>query len=232
MTAINEYIHYGLLSYFITYVLVGLPIFIGTYLVNRSSAIFSSLGLSANVFTAMAAALLFTAPMFIGGLLLYPIGTVSSVPNLIAKTIFAGFFEELYFRGFLFGLLFRFTKLGFVPAILLGAIVFGMGHLYQSDEATVQLGIFLVTFMGAGYFAWLYSEWRFNLWVPILLHTFMNFSWAMFDMSDHAAGNLYANLLRGLTIALSIIATLVYKKKKGERLAVNKHTLWMKQTTS
>ncbi|MEZ5017075.1 MAG: CPBP family intramembrane glutamic endopeptidase [Flavipsychrobacter sp.] len=229
MGAIDEYIHYGLLSYFITYVLIGIPIFVGAYLVNISGNAFSNLGLRSNIVTALIATLIFTAPMFIGGLLFYPIGTVTSVPNLIAKTFFAGLFEELYFRGFLFGLLFRYTKLGFIPSILLGAIVFATGHLYQSDNAGIQLGIFLTTFIGSAYFAWLYSEWKFNLWIPILLHSFMNLAWLMFDMSDNAAGNLYANILRGLTIAVSIIITLWYKHKQKGTLAINKSTLWIKK---
>lgn len=230
MHAINGYVGVGLLSYFITYVLVGLPILIATYIVNAKTNIFRTLGLGANAIKALIVALVITLPMFAGGAILYKLQEVQSIPQLIAKTIFAGFFEELYFRAFLFGLLFRYTKLGFIPAVILGAIVFAIGHIYQSDVASIQVGIFLTTFLGAGYFSWLYAEWKYNAWVPIFIHTFMNLSWMMYDMSSHAMGGTLSNILRALTIAIAIAGTIIYKKKQGEPLTVNKRTLlWHKE---
>lgn len=79
--------------------------------------------------------------------------------------------------------------------------------------------------MGAVLFAWLYIEWDENLWVPIFLHALMNLSWHLFEMDETALGGILPNVFRGLTIALAIIFTIVYKKRKGEHLAITKRNL-------
>lgn len=230
MLLLNRVIHYGLLSYVITYLLIGIPIFTGTLLINEDHRILRCLGLQAHAGKAFLWALLFALPLFAGGLLFYTFYTPISIPNLVAGTIFAGFFEELYFRGFLFGQVFRNTKLGFIPAIFIGALVFASGHLYQSQDPGKLVGIFITTFMGAVFFAWLFVEWNYNLWIPIFLHTLMNLAWKIFDISDNALGSVTANVFRGLTIATAIMATILYKRKKGRRMTINRHTLFVKQT--
>lgn len=229
MKYLNSLIHYGLLSYLMTYLLIGIPIFAGTMLVCRTGNVLKGLGLNKGLLPGLLLAILFTSPMWLGGWIFNGVKEELSIPNLIAGTIFAGFFEETYFRGFLFGLVFRKTKLGFIPAIILGAVVFAMGHLYQSEESAVQLGLFFVTFLGSGFFAWLFVEWNYNLWVAIFLHTLMNFSWLFFDLGANAVGGTVANILRVATIIIAIVATVVYKKRTGEKFEVNKHTLLMKK---
>ena len=231
MDGINSIVHQGLLGYFITYLVIGIPIFVGTIIVVGRRRFFSALGLSGNMLRGVLVALLFVSPMLIGSATIGTVTTDTSYPvlaKLITGTIFAGFFEELYFRAFLFGLIFRNTKLGFIPAIILGAVIFAIGHLYQSDDNTVKLGIFMVTFLGSAWFAWLYTEWNYNIWVPIFLHTLMNASWMIFDISDTAAGNTYANIFRTATIALSIAFTVIYKLRKSKTLEVNRATVLLK----
>ena len=228
MQVIDRLFNYRLLSYFITYVIMGVPIFLGTYFIHNSSKIFDHLGLSKSILSGLILALIFVVPMFIGGFIFYPFNSNITIPNLIAGTIFAGLFEELYFRGFLFGQIFRTTKLGFIPSIIVGALVFASAHLYQSQDFSTMTGIFLTTFMGAIFFAWLFVEWDYNLWVPIFLHTFMNLSWNLFNVSDNALGNINSNIFRGLTIAIAIILTIYYKRRRGEKLSVNRNTLLMK----
>ncbi len=219
----------GLISYVLTYLIIGIPIFIGTFIVDRTTGIFKSLGLTANVLTAIGFSILFTLPMFIGGLLFFNFNKQIDVETLIAGTIVAGFVEELYFRGFLFGQLFRKANLGFIPAILFGALIFAFGHLYQSQNISELIGIFMITFSGAVFFAWLYVEWNYNLWVPILTHTLMNLSWHLFAVDNSALGDLKANIFRGLTIGIAIIFTIFYKRKKNQKLTVNRHTLILKK---
>ncbi len=218
--------HQGLISYIFTYLVIGVPIFIGTYLIDPRMSIFRSLGLSKNVFTALAASILFTAPMFVGGLLFFTFNNHLNVESLIAGTLVAGFVEELYFRGFLFGQLFRKANLGFIPSIFFGALLFAFGHLYQSENVNELFGIFLVTFSGAIFFAWLYVEWNFNLWVPILTHTFMNLSWNIFTFDGTALGDTKANIFRGLTIMTAIISTILYKRIKGNKLLITRQNLF------
>ena len=228
---IDVLFHFRLFSYFITYILIGIPIFIGTYLINNNYDIFNNLGLSKNILRGLILSIIFTLPMFIGGLVFYKFNTDISISKLVAGTIFAGFFEELYFRGFLFGQIFRNTKLGFFPSIIIGALVFASAHLYQSQNISTMTGIFITTFSGAIFFAWLFVEWDYNLWVVVFLHTLMNLSWIIFNISDNALGNINSNIFRGLTIAVAIILTIFYKKKQGQTLSINRNTLLMKKLT-
>ena len=229
MLYVDRLVQYKLGSYFLTYVIIGIPVFIVTILVTREFNFLKGLGLRSNAIAGLVAGAIFSLPMFIGGLLQSKLATDINVPNLIAKTIFAGFFEELYFRGFLFGLLFRKTRLGFLPAIIVCSVIFAMGHLYQSQDPGVLWGVFITTFMGSVLFAWLFAEWNYNLWVPIFLHTLMNLSWHLFEVSENALGTASFNIYRGITIALAIVLTIMYKKRNGEKLSVNRQTLLFKE---
>ncbi|MCB9310998.1 MAG: CPBP family intramembrane metalloprotease [Lewinellaceae bacterium] len=218
----------GLLSYILTYFIIGIPIFIGTYFINPKLNVLSNLGLNHNPIRSFFIALVFSLPMLVGGLMFFELNQDISVPNLIAGTIIVGFVEELFYRGFLFGQPFKYTKLGFISSIIFGAIIFASGHLYQSQDSYELLGIFSVTFMGAILFAWLYVEWNYNLWTPIFLHSLMNFAWHIFEMDKTALGGMLPNVLRGFTILSAIIFTIVYKRKRNEKLVITKDKLIIK----
>lgn len=228
-TWLDSITQFGLLSYFLTYLILGIPIFIGTHLINLNRNILKDLGLIHNIIKPFGLALLFSAPMLLGGFIFFKVNSELNIQNILAGSIIIGFIEELFFRGFLFGQLFKNTKFGFLPAIVFGAMVFAFGHLYQSQEFYELIGIFTVTFFGAFLFAWLYVEWGFNLWYPIFLHTLMNLSWDLFDMHDTALGGLLPNILRGLTIILAISFTIIYKRKHHISLVITKDTLIRKR---
>ena len=173
----------------------------------------------------MLVAFIAAAPMLVGYALFFNFNTQLTLTQILTGAVFAAFFEELYYRGILFGQLFRYTKLGFIPAIAVGAVLFAVVHLWQSQDPAVLIGVFFATFFGAILFAWLYAEWHNNLWVPIGLHFFMNLWWMVFNVADTAAGNNMANLFRVITIAVAIIGTIVYKRRKRLPLAVNRNTL-------
>ncbi|MBN1599266.1 MAG: CPBP family intramembrane metalloprotease [Bacteroidales bacterium] len=135
--------------------------------------------------------------------------------SLLHKTIIAGVMEEILFRGFLFGLLFRRIKWGFLPASVPGALLFASVHLYQGLNLSEATGIFIVTFLGALWFAWLFAEWNENLRIPIFLHILMNLSWVLFNISDDALGNLMPNIFRIFSIALTVIFTTWNCRKRG-----------------
>ena len=59
--------------------------------------------------------------------------TLVKIPNF-KNMMIAGFFEEFLYRGFFFGVLFYFAGWGFIPAIILPSIYFGIGHLYQAES--------------------------------------------------------------------------------------------------
>ncbi len=216
------------ISHNLTYLLSGIPIFVGILLLHRKEDFFEGLGLNKSLLKGMAFALLCTLPMFIGFALIFDFNAKVSLNLLLISVIAAGFFEELYFRGFLFGQLYRYSQLGFILSVLLGALLFGFVHLYQGSELGEIIGIFLVTFSGGILFAWVYAEWNYNLWVPIFLHMFMNLAWELFSVSDNALGDTYSNVFRMITIALIIILTIFYKRRKGIPLEINRRTLLMK----
>lgn len=224
----NNLIHNRITAYFVAYLLVGTPLFVATFYLHRK-AFFVSLGLRFGFFKGMFIALLATLPMLVGYATTYPLNENITAGGLAQGVIFAALFEELYYRAFFFGLLFRYTGLGFFPALLLGALTFASNHLYQSGELATMSGIFITTLMGAGLFAWAYVEWNNNLWVPIFLHFFMNLFWYVFDAGDNALGPLLSNVFRYLTVAVIIIGTILYKRKKGQQLAVNRQTLWIRK---
>ena len=65
-----------------------------------------------------------------------------------------------------------------------------------------------------------------DLWVPVGLHFAMNLSWDLFAISDNALGSVSANVIRGLTVALAVVGTVGYKRRRvGLPLAVTRTTL-------
>lgn len=217
------------ISHILTYLIVGIPIFLGTLALGKLNKFFFNLGLDKNIFKGILIALLFTLPMFIGFGLTFTFNKSLNFNYLLIGVLAAAFFEEVYFRGFLFGQIFRKTKIGFIPAVLFGAVIFAFGHLYQSQDFGTLIGIFGMTFMGAILFAWVYCEWHYNLWVSIFMHLFMNLSWMLFAVSENALGGKYANIFRFTTIAFIIAFTVIYKKRKGIPLEINKRSVWMKR---
>ncbi|MNY00703.1 CAAX amino terminal protease self- immunity [compost metagenome] len=215
-------------SHLLTYLIISVPIILGASIINEFKRCQTTLGLNRSIIKGMLFPLVCTLPMFIGFAVFFAYNRNITSEEILIGGVAAAFFEEFIFRGFLFGQLFRFTKLGFIPSVLLGAILFASMHLYQSLDFATLVGIFATTFMGAVLFAWLFVEWNLNLWVSIFLHFFMNLAWMLFDVSDHAFGGMTANSFRMITIVLAIILTLVYKRKNGIPLAVNRDTIWMK----
>lgn len=223
--ALNAVIPFPLLTRLLTYLIAGIPIFIGTIVIAGLRHMAEALGIAKGIWTALGLALLFTLPMLIPAFFTFDPGK-ESIGTLIIDDLITGSMEELYFRGFLFGLLFRKTSFGFVLSIVFGAVLFGTGHLYQGSGFLELLGIFMVTTFGAVWFAWHYVEWNYNLWVPIFLHFLMNLSWAIAGTTTNALGNVDANVWRAITVIGSIVFTVWYKKRKGLPLAVNRKTLW------
>ncbi len=183
----------------------------------------ANLGLNKGLIIGFLFSIITVSPMIVSSAIIGKIGDNLDFGNLLHTTFIAGFFEEYFFRGFLFGILFRKLKWGFIPASILGGVIFGLGHIYQGSTLIETTGIFAITTIGAIWFSWLYVEWEKNLWIPIFLHTLMNLSWILFEVSNNALGGVYTNLFRAITIALTIIITILYHKKRG--LNINRKNL-------
>ena len=205
-----------------------IPVVLVTLLFSRKEFLVD-LGLKANFLKAFVFALLFTLPLFIGFSIFGNFNKDLTFQKVISSSIIPGFYEELLVRSFLIGLLFRKMKWGFVPASLFGAVFFGAWHIYQGHDLLSSLFAFLVTTAGSIWFGWLYLEWRSNAWINICLHVFMNFSWLLFTVEGGAAGNIIANVLRGITIALSVYFTIKIQSKVNG-FAVNRKTLWINKS--
>ncbi|MBK8045199.1 MAG: CPBP family intramembrane metalloprotease [Haliscomenobacter sp.] len=124
---------------------------------------FSKMGTEAGVATrarqGIGIGLLGALPMLFGAAALAGFRIRLDPGSIFTGCVLAAVAEELLYRGFLFGQLFRHSRLGFFPAGLMGALIFGAGHLYQSQDPSTMAGIFLITMMGGLWFSWLYVEW-------------------------------------------------------------------------
>lgn len=169
-----------------------------------------------------------TLPMCIGYLLHFSIITRVNIESLFINTISSAFFEEIIFRAFLIGILYRFTQLGFLSSILLGSLLFAQIHLYQSQKIVELIEIFAITFLGSVFFTWVYFENNFNIWSAIFLHFFMNLYWELFDVSDNVSGNLFGNLYKFLSILLITGIIISHKKKSNKPFQITMQTLFIK----
>ena len=179
------------ISHNLTYCISGIPIFIGVLILHNKSTFISSLGLNKSITKAFIFSLLCTLPMFIGFAIFLEVREKISLNIILINIVAAAFFEELYYRSFLFGQVFRYTRLGFILSVLVGAFMFGFIHVSQGNAMEEWIGVFLITFLGGILFSWLYVEWNYNLWVPIFVHMLMNLSFVIFEAGENALGGLY-----------------------------------------
>lgn len=191
-----------------------------TLVVIKPKELFSFLGLNRNILKGFGFAFLCVLPLCLIFFFLGDFNNGLTFDILYNRCILAGLREELVFRAFMFGLLFRYVKTGFFWAVILPAIYFGSLHLYQGHDVVSSFAAFGVTFLGAIYFSWMYVEWNFNIWIPAGLHMFMNGVWSVFTMegTQVAAGGLISNIARIISIALAIALTVYINKKKGKKV--------------
>jgi membrane protease YdiL (CAAX protease family) len=201
-----------------------IPALVVLFAFHKPSEILNELGLKKDFLKGLQFAFIFTLPMLIGYYFLGDYNNDITFVDNVLKAFKDGFREEIFFRAFLFGQLFRHVKLGFIPAVVINGLIFGLLHIYQAHSVAESLGIFGITFAGAIWFAWLYMEWEENLWLPIFTHFFMNFYWHIFSTEASAMGGFMLNLPRTLTIALSIYLTIKIVRKTRTR-AINKTNL-------
>jgi membrane protease YdiL (CAAX protease family) len=92
---------------------------------------------------------------------------VALIASLVLTWTEAAFIEEMFFRAYLFN---RLTDLlgkegaGLVSALLVQAILFGVGHTYQGLTGVLD------TALAGLLIGLLYLYGRRNLWLPILVH--------------------------------------------------------------
>jgi membrane protease YdiL (CAAX protease family) len=193
----------------------GIVPLVGTMLIFGYKDTWSRLDLDNGLVKGLWVAFVVTLPMLIGYAWLSDFTiNIDRDSDLIFGTFTAPFFEEFFFRAFLFGLLYRYAGWGLLPATLLDGLVFGVIHISQGDSFGTAAAVFAVTGAGAVGFSILYKEWDWNLWLVIFLHAFMNFYWMAFDVANNAAGGLWANVFRIMTVAIAIGWTVYHVRQQ------------------
>ena len=205
-------------QYILKWLLTFIPVIIILLILHRPSAIIESLGLKGSILKGVSFGFLFTTPLYIGFAIIGKFNSELTFIYVLQWCLLAALIEEILFRGFLFGQLFRVGKFGFFWAALLPAVFFGMFHIYQGHDFLSSLAAFGVTMVGSFFFSWMYVAWNFNLWVPIFLHFFMNLAWALFvvEGTENAAGGLISNILRVVCVVFAIVFTVLYDRKRNK----------------
>ncbi|MEP1229461.1 MAG: CPBP family intramembrane glutamic endopeptidase [Litorimonas sp.] len=157
----------------------------------------------------------------------FPLSDMSTVfMRLLHGAVIPGTTEEIWFRCFLFGLLFRVANWGFLPAAILGAIIFGAAHLYQGNAVLDSVGVFAITGAASLWWAWIYVEWDYNPWVPIGFHVLMNGCFVVFTVSDTALLPIVGEVARASVVIISVGLTLWIRQRQGGRKITGR--LWIK----
>ncbi|MGU3374131.1 CPBP family intramembrane glutamic endopeptidase [Chryseobacterium sp. M5A1_1a] len=211
----KELFHSKAIAHIMAYTITLIPLVISLKILFPKKNILTLFSLDKSIIKGITLAFLGTLPMLIGYYIHFNRVHQINFESLFINTISSAFFEEIIFRAFLIGILYRFTRLGFLSSILFGSLLFAQVHLYQSQKTMELIEIFAITFLGSVLFAWVYLEMNFNLWTAICLHFFMNLYWEVFNVSENVSGNFYGNLYKFLSIFL-IIGIIIYHKRKNK----------------
>ncbi|MFS1701282.1 CPBP family intramembrane glutamic endopeptidase [Alteromonas sp. AMM-1] len=210
--AIQPQVEATVIRYAVPYICWLVAMLIAGVLLKHRKHYIGAIGLMNQPLSGIAAGLLFSLPMGVGLAVFFEF-SAPSITALVTKSLIPGFFEELFFRGFLVGLLIAMAGWRFVSAALIGAVIFGLGHWFQGATLVQAATASLFTAIGGLWFAWLFYRWGHNLWIVITLHTLMNAYWLLWQVDSTAIGNQMANLCRMATILLSIAGTEWYVRR-------------------
>ena len=136
---------YKSINYILNYLIAGLIPAAALLLLHRPGTILYRLGLTHGFGRGMLFGTLSTIPMLAGYAVIGSFNRETPPDHMFTFIVVAGFFEELIFRGFVFGELFRTARWGFLPAATLTALAFGSLHLYQGDDLISASAAFGVT---------------------------------------------------------------------------------------
>lgn len=225
---IKELFRSKAIAHVLTYSITLIPIIITLKILFPKKKILNLFSLDQSIIKGFSLAFMGTLPMLIGYIIHFRLVKTVNFESLFINTLSSAFFEELIFRAFLIGTLYRFTRLGFLSSILFGSLLFAQVHLYQSQNTIELIEIFAITFLGSILFAWIYFEQNFNVWGAIFLHFFMNLYWEIFNVSENVSGNLYGNVYKFISIFLIIGLVVYYKKKKKSPFQVTWKNLFIK----
>jgi membrane protease YdiL (CAAX protease family) len=183
---------------------------LGVAVAHRQGVKFAAreFGMTAPIKPALAFAAVASAPMLLAFAIGFSINREMTFLSVAVGCFIAPFAEEVLFRGYLFGQLYRRAKWGFWLSALVPSVLFAAGHAYQSTHFGELAGILAITSVGSVLLCWLYQRWNYNLWVIVALHSAMNLWWEVFAVDDTALGGWLANGARFTTVAIAILLTI------------------------
>ena len=182
-----------------------------TWLITRRS--FGFLGFGGNPVTGIVFGLVATAPLWAPLMALSHVATGTNVTEMVLGASYFPLSEEIFFRAFAFGVLYRVAGLPFWAAAGLTAVPFAAGHLYQAHDVGSAIGTIAITGLGAFIFSWLYAAWNWNLWVPFAFHALMNLFWSLFDVGDGAFAGWAPTAMELGCVALAIALSLYWRRR-------------------
>lgn len=180
---------------------------IGAHRVRLRTAL-EELGLSAGFRRAAVFSFVAALPMPLAFWLSSPLNPRMTVLSVMVGCFLAPFAEEVVFRSYIFGQLYRRARWGFWLSAIVPSVLFALGHAYQTSDVLELLGIFAVTGLGGLLGCWLYLRWNGNLWFVFCLHALTNLWWEVFGVAENALGGWIANAARLATITLAILLTI------------------------
>jgi membrane protease YdiL (CAAX protease family) len=167
-----------------------------------------------------------TAPAAIGfALTMHPDSSLT-LRGFLLLCVYSPFAEELLFRAFVFGLLYRDARWNFWAAVAIPTVFFAAGHAYQSRDPMELAGIFAITGLASVLLSFFYVRFRFNFWAPFALHALLNTWWTVFAVSDSALGGWADNGFRSACIALAFILVFAASRFRAFELFAPKQGAW------
>ncbi len=196
--------------------------FLSTYYLSGFSflGMLEMLGLSKGFSQGFLFAFIAALPHLLGQQYLHGFNKSVSFSDIWFMGIRPGYFEEIFFRAFLVGLLARYAGVPGIIPLILSSFLFGLGHLYQAHSFSESIIVFLTAF-GAGtgfYLYYKYANW--NLWFPLFLHSFMDIATTISNFSGNITMGGTDNIFRGATILSGILFCVLiqYRLRKAERI--------------
>jgi len=158
-------------------------------------------------------ALLSCLPLFIFYPIFFELRPSLDTYSVFSNSILSPVYEEIVFRGLFFGALVGLLRWKFWHVVVLNALAFSFGHLYQAYDLMSTIFTVLITSEACVWWGWMYVRWKYNLWFPLFLHVLMNFAFDLFMVgSGTAAGGVATYVGRLLVIVISVWITLKYTK--------------------
>jgi putative membrane protein len=234
------------LSSFLVSLLLALPIAVGALLLDKAADFPRNIGLQGNIrqglrvgwvalFTFMLLIIILSLASRYVLMIFLDFLNIFTSPSLLFFTLLTLLLDAIIDQGFIFRNLFQHTRLGVLPIVLIIALVpavigfiFFLSHPSYSGTTLWHTAAFvgyiftdalLLILLNTFWIAWLYVEWKMNIWVVIFVQMVVNLLYMCFH-------NLYIN---ALIIASVVIYTVIYKRKHKLPFEVNKDNLWVKK---